>query len=60
LERKPTIFQFAKRFNGAADTEAIHYLTNGNGTRLVSSLSASLFRDPGVWVLADQKPVGAP
>jgi len=60
LEGKPTIFQFAKRFNGTADTETIHYLTNGNGACLVSSLSASLFRDPGVWVLADQKPVGAP
>jgi hypothetical protein len=61
LEGKPTIFQVANPFRGAGDlTDETHYLINGNGVRQMATPTLSELEDPDIWVLADQKPVGAP
>jgi hypothetical protein len=61
LEGKPTIFQFADRFPSAVNfAEATHYLINRNGVRHMATPSLSELADPEIWVLADQKPIGAP
>jgi hypothetical protein len=59
LEGKPTIFQLAD-FDGASNTSATHYLIDGYGIRRMDSPSVGELRNPDIWVLADQKPVGAP
>jgi hypothetical protein len=57
LEGKPTIFQV---FDGDF-TNATHYLINGNGVhQMPRSPSVPEMDNPDIWVLADQKPVGAP
>jgi hypothetical protein len=59
LEGKPTIFQLAD-FDSANCVNATHYLIDGNGVRQMDSPSFGELRNPDIWVLADQKPVGAP
>jgi hypothetical protein len=62
LEGKPTIFQVAKHFDGDVNfSDATHYLINENGVhQMPDSLSVPEMDNPDIWVLADQKPVGAP
>jgi hypothetical protein len=61
LEGKPTIYQVAKHLGNPVDfTEATHYLINGNGVHLMPDTpSFSVSNNPDIWVLADQRPVGA-
>jgi len=62
LEGKPTIFQVGKnRGSDGRHTAAAHYLINGNGVCLVDEgLLDSESDNAGIWVLADQRPIGAP
>jgi hypothetical protein len=59
LEGKPTIFQAT---GDAVDfISATHYLIDGNGVHRMESFAPSeLRKDPEIWALADQKPVGPP
>jgi len=59
LEGKPTVFQLAK-FDSASKSNSTHCLLDENGVRQIDSASIDKLRNPDIWVLADQKPVGAP
>jgi len=62
LEGKPTIFQEGENSGGdSVFTAAAHYLINGNGvSKMNQEQIDSELHKAEIWVLADQKPYGAP
>jgi len=61
LEGKPTIFQAGRNSGGDGGfTAAAHYFIDMHGVRLMDNEQLDSDSDEaGVWVLADQKPIGA-
>jgi hypothetical protein len=62
LEGQPTIFQVADNFRGDSGCiDGTHYLIDGNGVRQMGKRPPLYeLKNPAIWVLADQMPVGAP